>query len=233
MDGFLFSIAFLVICSLINLTIGHDKCHPRIYGPGWDDPSLVLPSRYFFIDIPNGCDLSISNVEVASPKGVRDRGCLIKTRVMSETSTGVVIVRYRVVSPSCQEGISITIYDQHNQVISRKDVTKAILGEDCTCRIDDFNERFKCEEDQVSNEGVHRDLKPWQDTEGNFSVWLDEAVKRFASFPRSYSFCHYKIKSNEVSFIKHLAIRLVSHFLSKTDLSKMLWRIRWIQSILR
>lgn len=38
------------------------------------------------------------------------------------------------------------------------------------------------------------------ETPANFSVWLNEAMKRFAGYPHSYSFCHYKIVSNEVSY---------------------------------
>jgi hypothetical protein len=117
---------------------------------------------------------------------------------MSKTSTGVVIVRYRILTPTCQDGISIVIYDEDKQVIAKKDIVTPVVGERCICRIKDFNQKFECHEDSVANEGLHRDLKTWQDSDGNFTIWLEEAVKRFASFPRSYSFCRYKIHSNEV-----------------------------------
>ena len=169
----------------------------QVSGSGWDDPSVILPSRYFFIHVPEICNLTIS---VAVTSLNKDRECLIKTKVFSETATGVVIVRYRLISKSCFQGISITIYNE-NQVLKKKEFPFPVHGEDCVCRSNHFIEKLECHKDIVSREGVARDLKTWKESHGNFTLWLQEAVKRFASFPRSYSFCHYKIVSNEVCIV--------------------------------
>ena len=172
----------------------------KVSGSGWDDPSVILPSRYFFIHVPDNCNLTVSFVVTSLKK---DRECLVKTKVFSETATGVVIVRYRLISKSCTQGISMTIYNK-NQVLKKKEFPFPVYGEDCVCRSNHFIERLGCHEDIVSREGVARDLKTWKESHGNFTLWLQEAVKRFASFPRSYSFCHYKIVSNEVCIVSFI-----------------------------
>ena len=48
----------------------------NVYGPGWDDASLILPSRYFFIEYPEKCHRRVSKVIIESlndPKGCRNK----------------------------------------------------------------------------------------------------------------------------------------------------------------
>lgn len=168
----------------------------KISGPGFDDPDLILPSRYFFIQVSDGCDLQSYSVTIQSPLGLRD--CPLKLQVLRETFQQIIIVRYRLLDVYCRNGLLISVLLNESQVLVQKEISGLIRSEDCYCPIYDFSLRMGCADDMQSSR-IQEDLKPFQHNESiSFNEWLNEAVKRFAGYPRSYSFCHYKIISNQV-----------------------------------
>jgi len=190
---------FLVLCSLLVLksvpTQG-DCQDIEISGLGWDDPGVILPSRFFFVRNP--CNASDILVDITSSRGLKDKECLIKTKTSHGTSTSVTIVRYRLVTPVCRHGITITILDNETkQVLKSKQFSSPVYSEECDCPTSGFISSISCHDDRLVKR-VLEDLDPFIGSHGNFSIWLNHAIQRFASFPRSYSFCHYKIVDNEV-----------------------------------
>lgn len=197
MDCFLSVIILSILSISLKLTVSDaTECNPEIYGPGWDDPELILPARYFFVRFPSGCSKSLSDVSVQSTKA--DRECVIVRHILTDARDNIVIVRYRLATRMCSHGITITIRNHDGNVIASKSSNGPIRGEKCVCRLDNFAERLGCPKDEVALTGIQRDLQPFLHSHGNFSLWLKDSEHRFASYPRSYSFCRYKIVSNEI-----------------------------------
>ena len=168
----------------------------KIFGPGFEDPDLILPSRYFFIQVPEGCDLQSYSVTIQSRLGLRD--CPLKLQVFRETFLHLIIVRYRLLDAYCRNGLLVSVLLNGSHLLTQKEISGIIRSEDCNCPVSDFNQRMACSDDLKSSR-IQQDLNSFQHNESiSFTKWLDEAVKRFAGYPRSYSFCHYKIISNQV-----------------------------------
>ena len=140
-----------------NLSVDDCLQGMRVQGPGWDQPDLVLPSRYFFLHLPDGCDKQLLDVAVQSPKGLAD--CQVRVQVLRQTIHPWIIVRYRLLSPLCENGLSIRIINKSSgQVVARKDISSVIRSEECTCRLPDFAKRLNCASDQASSR-ISSDLR--------------------------------------------------------------------------
>lgn len=134
--------------NLSREVISDEECGSNlsIYGPGWDQPELILPSRYFIINIPNHCDKEAYQVDIIPPRGQKD--CLFKQQTLRQTLLSIVIVRYRLLSLSCTSGFTITISNKTTgQALAIKEVTSAIKSEDCMCPSPDFSEQMGCSTD--------------------------------------------------------------------------------------
>lgn len=170
----------------------------EVYGPGWETPSLVLPSRYFFIKYPEKCHQRVSKVVIES---INDpKGCRSKQQVFHDTmyKNGLSVVRYRLLDKVCEQGLRITLQDEDGREVRRQETNQVIVDEDCLCPDTSFNHRMKCDSKPDLYQRIDDDLKVFQSRNESFKTWLEEAKRRFASFPRSYSFCHYKILDQKV-----------------------------------
>lgn len=198
MKGFASSIV-LILLTLPSLVV-NDSNHCRdkltIYGPGWDDIELILPSRYFFIQSPPECATLIQQVSITSLDGSH-RGCQLRQELLNDTQTGSLIVRYRIIEPVCKNGLKISLLSGERQVIASQEYDGFVYGEKCSCQLTDFSERMKCHESTEIYNQINRDLQSFN-ASSSFDSWLKDAIDRFAQYPRSYSFCHYQIKSNHL-----------------------------------
>lgn len=131
----------------------------NVYGPGWDDPSLVLPSRYFFIQYPGKCTERISKVVIES-KSNRN-GCRIKQQVFHDTlyKVGLTVVRYRLFDKVCENGLRITLSDEEGREIKRKETDQVVVDEECSCRQSNFNERMNCDLKPELYQRINDDLR--------------------------------------------------------------------------
>lgn len=125
-----------------------EKCGDglSIYGPGWEQPELILPSRYFFIQVPDQCDKQSVDVHITSPLGYKD--CQVKLQVLHPILLDLVIVRYRLLSLSCPNGFTIRIlHKESGQILAEKMLSSEVRSEECLCRSPDFSVRMGCPKD--------------------------------------------------------------------------------------
>lgn len=142
-----------------NEAIGLKTCGPgfRIYGPGWEQPQLILPSRYFFIQVTDRCAKEAFDVHITSPRG--DKDCRYRLQVLRQTLLDFVIVRYRLLSPSCRSGLTISVsHKESGELLARKETHTGIQSEECICRLPDFSERMGCPAD-INLSRIHQDLR--------------------------------------------------------------------------
>lgn len=201
----------------------------KVFGPGWDNPGLILPSRYFFIDHPPDCDERIGKVLIKSLTAVR---CLVRVQIFNQTQFGndLIIARYRLVEQSCGGGFQILITDLHDNVIKSKAVTEVIYDEQCNCPKEDWFDQLKCDSSDRIYDRLRLDLAWVKSSRFNqiLSFWdvfsqfnetgivfndsLNEMKTRFAPYERSYSFCHYQVIENKVKTICRFLFERSSRF---------------------
>lgn len=194
----IYSLFLLII--LFNLTSTNEICKDKltITGPGWDDPTIIFPSRYFFIETTTSeCHSLIQHVSIESLDN-NSRSCLIKKQIFNVTSYNTIIVRYKILNNECSNGISINLLDFNNNIITSKYYIKPIISEECNCDINDFINQMKCNENTLIYKQLDDDLKQFTSLNNTFKYWLDDAINRFGQYTRSYSLCHYQIKSNRL-----------------------------------
>ena len=131
----------------------------RVSGPGWDDPTLILPSRYFFIEYPEDCPDRIHKIIVTSPNGYKD--CPSRIQMLNETLHGnhLAIVRYKLFTQVCKNGISISLLDQKGNEVKKKLVQVPIYDEVCSCQSEDFWHRMKCDSNSEMYQQIQDDLR--------------------------------------------------------------------------
>lgn len=190
-------LCFLFIPSTISSDLDNCKSKISIYGPGWDDPSLIFSSRYFFVKSPPECASFIQHVSIGPPDG-NIRGCLLKKQVLNSSISNTLIVRFRILDSECSNGLKISLLDANQGVVASKEIREPILSEECACDTSDFEERMKCNDNPILYQQLDNDLAHFAKLNASFSQWLSDAVARFGEYPRSYSLCHYQIKSNRL-----------------------------------
>lgn len=148
----------LIIIELFDFTFSSCLSEIKAYGPGWDDPSLVLPSRYFFIEYPEKCRRKISKAIIESLSN--QRGCRSKQQVFHDTSykVGLTVIRYRLLDKVCQDGIRIILVDDNGEQVKQTESRQVIVDEDCSCSEPNFSDRMKCNTDHLYDR-MNEDLR--------------------------------------------------------------------------
>jgi hypothetical protein len=139
--------------------VTNSKCGDdiRVHGPGWDQPELILPSRYFFIQVPDGCNKQHYDVQLI-PDAFQ-KNCQVKLQVLRQTLLSVIIVRYRILSLTCPDGFTISISNSSNgQVLAQKDIEFGVCSEECISRSQDFSHKMGCPSDLTFSR-IHKDLR--------------------------------------------------------------------------
>lgn len=131
----------------------------KVYGPGWDDPSLVLPSRYFFVEYPEKCHRKISKVIIESLK--EDKVCRNKQQIFHDTfyKVGLTLVRYRLLDKVCEDGLRVMLLDENGQEVKRIESKQVIGDEDCVCPQSDFDQRMECDTTPELYQRIDDDLR--------------------------------------------------------------------------
>lgn len=130
----------------------------NIYGPGWDDPALIVPSRYFFVDHPANCTNRVKSAVIESLSNVR---CLARMQVFdaSQFSNDLTIFRYRLVNDACLDGLEIILKDENNEIVARRSVEEPIYDDQCYCPERSWPEKAKCDPSSVMYDRLRKDLR--------------------------------------------------------------------------
>lgn len=131
----------------------------RIYGPGWEQPELLLPSRYFFVDHVPNCDKRVVRATIVSRSKSR---CLAKMQTFNQTlfSHDLVIFRYRLVTDEC-DNFDILLYDNVGDVVAKRHVKGSTLSDDCHCATEAnrWKDKMRCDATPELYKRIEQDLK--------------------------------------------------------------------------
>lgn len=180
---------YLFIIFLIIL--GKVEARTKIWGPGLYPDKIVMPARYFFVQIDDEndeIDAKVSGVTYTN------RQCRIWTQVM-QSDQKLFIVRYKLYETCRNLRISITKkdYTKLEDII----INKVIYSEDCYCPVEDIKTWFKdvqCDQQNIPAQ-IQRDIQSF--TSIDMHKMRDVIVKKYDS-PSSVSLCHYVIMNNNV-----------------------------------
>ncbi|RWS09674.1 KDEL motif-containing protein 1-like protein [Dinothrombium tinctorium] len=174
----------------------------KVFGPGWDNPQLIFPSRYFFVQ--HFSDKRVVRVEIEGKVGenvaANRKDCRIWTQVFNETNFDfdMIIVRYKLMSDRCSNGVIIKLFDANNELLMKKETSTAIYAEECVCHNLRWNELMNCDQNSEIYNQLFADLRTFNNSKFNFENSLEEMKRRYAPYTKSYSFCHYAIVNNEI-----------------------------------
>lgn len=163
----------------------------KIWGPGLYPDRVVMPARYFFVQIDDEgeeIDAKVSGVTYTN------RQCRIWTQVL-QSEQNIFIVRYKLYETCRNLRISITKKDHTklDDII----INKVIYSEDCYCPVKDINtwiNDVQCDQQNIPAQ-IQRDLHLF--TNIDLKNIRNAMITKYDS-PSSVSLCHYVIKNNSV-----------------------------------
>ncbi|CAG7669073.1 unnamed protein product [Allacma fusca] len=168
-----------------------------VNGPGLEPHAVVLPARYFYIQLVDRKGRNFNTTENDDHLKVRI-DCNGERQVWSQLLSrrrGSYIVRYKMFH-SCLNGLRIIITYRNKHVAKSPYIIKfPVHPAVCNCpKLESINwlVRANCTR---NHQQIDSDLGPF--TSVNFSSVLEQAIERFYQ-PGSHSFCHYVIKDNKV-----------------------------------
>lgn len=194
----------LVVFSLSALANGGKKFKvdvkaTKAHGPGLEPDKIVIPVRYFFIEVydtkGNRVTKSVGNpfkvlVEGETSDG---RNCRVWTQVLDRYD-GSYIVRYRTYQTCTKTSIHVLYNSQHIAESPYK-IAGPVYAEDCYCPNGDTVEWKETVGCPGNYSQIERDLSLFQEV--NFDKVLKEAAVRFNQ-AGSRSFCNYVVKDNKI-----------------------------------
>lgn len=123
---------------------------PKVYGPGWDSPQLVFPSRYFFVQ-----NVNVVNVKI-TPLSSETR-CPFWTQIFRDSNfNNITIVRYKLMTDVCPQGIIIQLLGD-DVVLAERQYDGDIYSEECHCPNQDWSSLMNCH--QINHQQIDEDLK--------------------------------------------------------------------------
>ena len=130
----------------------------NIFGPGWDQPQLVFPSRYFFVDHASNCSKRIKFAHIESYS--KTNRCLARIQLLNQTQfmNDLLIVRYRLVSDFC-ENFDILLYDELDKLVVKRSVKSKIYEDNCSCHYNQWNSAMQCDQHTELYQKIHDDLR--------------------------------------------------------------------------
>ncbi|KAI4465311.1 kdel lys-asp-glu-leu containing - related [Holotrichia oblita] len=177
---------------LIANSNDNDDKYINIWGPGLSPQEIVMPARYFFIELKKYNRNQTNNELKVILQGSKDgRACRIRTNLLKRID-GIYIFRYKLYE-SCD---SLQINVMYNDIHIGKSPYKygSVFSDECNCPIDmnSWQNKWQC---PIVPERILKDLKEFIEIDWNN---LREQIINAFDKPGSISLCHYIIKSNLV-----------------------------------
>ncbi|XP_072936890.1 protein O-glucosyltransferase 2-like [Epargyreus clarus] len=184
----------------------------KLHGPGLQPREIVMPARYFYVNLTSVNENSYSKdigdklaVEITG-QGSKGRDCRVWSNVLNRKD-GTFIVRYKLYETCLDLAINVYYNSKHIKGSPFK-FEGPIQADQCVCPEKDFNawlNKYGCTQsyDQINN-----DLKSFE------NVDMKEQVKKIVEKyhkPESTSFCHYVIKNNKIyrdCYGKHIGFNM-------------------------
>ena len=210
--GFPIPILFLIL-SRVSLSFAHEReisaQHSRIFGPGLNPASVVLPCRYFTVELRDS-----QNEKLRSSPGVVFRTQILGTlwdqasdRSLStphevlDRRDGTFLIRYKTHGTLRALSIQVTLGQEQKHLrgspvrLSDGRGDPLIHSSSCVCPENDFDAWFQGMSCPESHPQIQEDLAPFPTID--LASALEEAKARFRQ-RQSFSFCHYVVKGNKV-----------------------------------
>lgn len=170
-----------------------------IWGPGLQ-PNIVLPVRYFFIQVVDQSGKNFTKSAGAKPfqvaiSTVKEDYVLYSIDIL-DRKDGSYIVRYRLHRSYVDLIITVT-YKNKNVGKSPFILQGHVYHDKCNCPALSFEKWLKIMGCPSSYRQIDEDLKLWKNG-FDINKYASEAVKKFSDYGR-HSICHYKIINNQVS----------------------------------
>ncbi|VVC89633.1 unnamed protein product [Leptidea sinapis] len=187
----------IILCGIQTIIHGSDDI--LFYGPGLQPQKIVMPARYFFINITS-INEETYKPEIGRSIAVEIKGnsmnsahCRIWTNVL-DRKDGSFIVRYKVYE-TC-DMMYINIYYNSKPIRNSPIKLKGpILPDQCVCPEQDFQTWLKNYECPLSYEQIDKDLKPFGKV--RMKPLVEKIIEKYHN-PESTSFCHYVVKNNKL-----------------------------------
>ncbi|XP_026757126.2 protein O-glucosyltransferase 2-like [Galleria mellonella] len=186
---------------LLLLLMLHEaiQYHDGIYGPGLHPKEVVMPARYFFVNITSIVGQKYTS-KLNNDFAVEIEGTSAKTHYCRiwvnklNRKDGTFIVRYKVYE-TCND-LSISLYYKSKHIGGSPFTFKGpILPDQCYCPEKNFDKWFKQYDCPKSYDKVTHDLELYGKV--NMKTQLKKIIHRFHK-PESTSFCHYVVKNNKI-----------------------------------
>ncbi|XP_059060520.1 protein O-glucosyltransferase 2-like [Achroia grisella] len=202
------------IILMILIVMVHKTIPDHIYGPGLKPKEIVMPARYFFVNITSivgrkySPDLYNEFAVEIEGTSAKQSYCRIWVNKLNRRD-GTFIVRYKVYD-TCND-LSISLYYKSKHISgSPFTIMGPIQPDPCHCPEQNFDTWLKQYGCPKTYDKVTHSLKLHNQV--NMKTKLRKIIDRFHK-PESVSFCHYVVKDNEVyrnCYGKHVGFNMFS-----------------------
>ncbi|KAL1490494.1 hypothetical protein ABEB36_013178 [Hypothenemus hampei] len=164
-----------------------------IWGPGLEAHHIIMPARYFFVDVPDYKVQSDNFEVVIQGETALKKPCRIWSNIL-DRKNGSFIVRYKVYETCSNIKISVKLGNKH-VAKSPYVIDQIVYSDDCFCPKKDIPEILKTWHCEAIPPQITKNLKEFQTID--WDIERPKVIKQFNQ-PTSVSLCHYVIKNNEI-----------------------------------
>ncbi|CAH1183215.1 unnamed protein product [Phaedon cochleariae] len=188
----------LCLLKIASLSAVVDPKLSRIWGPGLYGDKIVMPARYFFVELVDQSNNSIRqnykliNVVIDGSTKTK-KPCRLYTNIL-DRKDGSFIVRYKLYETCSYLKINVG-YENDLLADSPYIINNDVHIDECLCPkkdVDSFLEQWDC--GAVPPLITHR-LKEFGQI--NWETQREQLIKQFDK-PHSVSLCHYIVKNNQI-----------------------------------
>uniref|UniRef100_A0A5S6R3K1 CAP10 domain-containing protein n=1 Tax=Trichuris muris TaxID=70415 RepID=A0A5S6R3K1_TRIMR len=189
------------LLALVNVVGASVVDRAILYGPAIEIPTLVLPARYFFVQLVDERGKNITQSQGADAIEVRiwpDGGASCSFHhFVYDAFDGSYNVRL-VLHETCAN-LLVSVFSKSGKPLSKKHLLKGMLDpDDCVCpmAVEDWKAMARCAEDLFHL--IDEDLAPWPSGSVNFKYVIGEVEKKWGRQTKGASLVHYRIRGNRI-----------------------------------
>ncbi|KAJ8913564.1 hypothetical protein NQ315_017115 [Exocentrus adspersus] len=171
----------------------------KVWGPGLAPDKIIMPARYFFIQVVNAANNNITTPLTEPFQVVIDgatktkKPCRLWT-AMLDRRDGSYIVRYKMYEPCVYMKISV-VHENKHVAQSPYIINNVVYPEDCMCPKKNFNEVTSSWDCGLVPSEITKRLNVFNKI--HWDEYRDKLIKTFDR-PHAVSLCHYVVKNNEI-----------------------------------
>ncbi|CDW54734.1 KDEL motif containing protein 1 [Trichuris trichiura] len=174
-----------------------------VYGPAIEVPKLVLPARYFFVQLVDEHGMNITESQGKDAIDVRiwsQSGPCSFNHFVYDAFDGSYNVRL-VLRETCAN-LLVGVFSKSGKLLSSKYLLKDALGTldadicDCPMPVEEWKATARCRQDLFKF--IDEDLAPWPEKSVDFKYVIDEVERKWGWQTKGASLVHYRIRENKI-----------------------------------